>query len=975
MRTAVFVSTVFAAITNVLWANPIPVPPPASMPLEQMYVEINREGGGLGAVFNGDFTFTYIPLDVTSMLFPVPPDAEGIAAEQDGVELNWDWSGQEYPTILPEMPWIPMIEWAGPFPLDGAVFSVAYEHSLIERPGEYIFFYACGTGKYFPTYDKTTTAYFDILLPLGYEATGVWLDEDPDEYEVVGSHLLVTVESSFGPITRDLIVSLVRDCTNINFTEFAEFALHWLDSGCGEPDWCGGGDVTGDGGVDANDLGLFASNWLDCIGGALGEKAGLSEYYAAYETGVEPNCDGYSLPLDLNGVANYDFVDSALGLTAIEGLLEENGFGVLEHTLPTGYNRDDIVSVYDYLDDLHVPILITSDTLLHLYHIQFDETLREVEEGEFYSDIRDLTAALLSEAMSSYESYSADLKEAARRNAAYLAVAHKLIDPSAEVPAPVADEVAGELARIGAHAGFAPSEIFIYDEDYSQYVPRGHYTRSAVLERYFKTLMWYGRMAFLLKGAQDWGPTGEALISVYDARIQTMQAVLLAKSIEQVQVGDRTGRQVWERIYTVTSFYVGLADDLTPYEYLQAVEKVFGGDFVPTDLEDANDFFTLKAELSLLRSPQIFGGTGNAFVVPPVTPDSLDDVLDKTKGMRFMGQRFIPDSYMFQQLVFPQVGDYTGDGDPVPFSLGWTGASWSRCYPRGLDVMAVLGSSAAETILAAEGDTEYVDYAVRLNELKNKFDAFGVCDWNRNLYWGWLYSLKALIDEPPQGYPNFVRTEAWARKQLNGALASWTELRHDTILYAKQSYTPGYTCVPPPAAGYVEPVPEFYGRLLALTEMTREGLSELDVLSSQAAVRLANLELMLSRLIEIANRQLSNEPLSEEDHEYIENFADILEGVVLGVEDVGIKTVLAADVHTHGMEGKVVEEGVGYVDLLVAGCPFADGSVFLAAGPVLSYYEFKQPMSERLTDEGWRELLDSAERPARPGWYQPLVGQ
>jgi len=46
----------------------------------------------------------------------------------------------------------------------------------------------------------------------------------------------------------------------------------------------------------------------------------------------------------------------------------------------------------------------------------------------------------------------------------------------------------------------------------------------------------------------------------------------------------------------------------------------------------------------------------------------------------------------------------------------------------------------------------------------------------------------------------------------------------------------------------------------------------------------------------------------------------------------------------------------------------------LAAAPVLSYYEFKHPMSNRLTDEAWRELLDSPKKPERPRWYAPLMG-
>jgi hypothetical protein len=708
-------------------------------------------------------------------------------------------------------------------------------------------------------------------------------------------------------------------------------------------------------------------------------KPVLVKHYVAYENPIEPNAPGYTLPLALTDIENYTAMDSKFDLSNVAPLLEQSGFAIIEYDFQEPeYIGDDIVRPYEHLDGMHVPLFVTADTLLHLYHIQFDETLKEMEEREFYRDIHGLTAVLLNDALAAYEEYTGDLQEAARRNVAYLAVAQKLIDTNAQIPALVTELVTNELANIDTHAGFAVSDIFIYQEDYSQYVPRGHYTRSEELTRYFRTLMWYGRMAFLLKGAELWGPMGEALISVYDAKIQTMQAVLLARSIEKVQVGPRSGRQIWERLYAVTSFYVGLADDLTPYEYLSALDKVFGNSFVPTDLEDEGSLFALKVELALLPSPKIFGGTGNVFVTPPVTPESLDEVLNKTKGMRFMGQRFIPDSYMFQHLVFPEVLGYTGTGDPVPFTLGETGSGPGRCYPSGLDVMAILGSTQAMTILVEQGDTDYTDYDLRFNELKAEFDTLDVADWNRNLYWTWLYSLRALTDEFPDGYPNFMRTLVWQKKELNAALSSWAELRHDTILYAKESQTPGGAAShpgSPPPTGYVEPVPELYGRLLALTRMTREDLGDFDALSTEATERLVNLENILSRLIEIANKELTNQQLSDEDCRYVKGFAKTLERAIIGVEEKGIETTLVADVHTHRLEGKVVEEGVGYVDLIIIACPRPNASIFLAAGPVLSYYEFKHPMSDRLTDEAWRQLLNSPERPNRPSWYTPLILQ
>ncbi len=758
---------------------------------------------------------------------------------------------------------------------------------------------------------------------------------------------------------------------NVDIDDFTILLSHWLETGCTEPDFCGAADLNRDGIVDTNDFTLFADNWLTSADEEP-NKPGLNKYYTPFVNNIEPNAPGYTLPLDLGVIGNYAAIDSMLNIKNAAPMLEQNGFAIIEHDFGLfDPNRDDIVKPYEYLRDKEVPLFVTADTLLHLYHIQFDETLKDIEEREFIEDINDLTTALLDDALSLHEQYTGDLKEAAKRNIAYLAVAKKLIDPNARVPLLVNDLVAAELAKIDAHEGFSESDIFIYKEDYSQYVPRGHYTRSEQLKRYFRTLMWYGRIAFLLKGAENWGPMGEAFISIEDAKIQTLQAVLLAKSIENIQVAQRSGLDVWDRLYSVTAFYVGLADDLAPYEYLDTLNKIFGSDFEPAILENENIFFHLKTELSLLRSPQIYGGTGDIWINPPVTSEALDEVLDKTKGMRLMGQRFIPDSYMFQHLVFPDVLEYIGNAEPKPFTYG---AQGDRCYPRGLDVMAILGSDRAKDILIEDGDTDYINYELSFNELKDQFDAFELADWNRNLYWSWLYSLQALIEGFGEGYPNFMRTQAWQERELNAALASWTQLRHDTILYAKQSYTPGRTSITPKVTGYVEPVPEFYGRLLALTQMTRLGLTGLDVLSAQAADRLINLETILERLIEIANKELTNQLLSEQDYEYIKDFAKTLEGAVLGVEETGLKTTLIADVHTYSYEALVVEEAVGNVDLIVAAFPGPDGSILLAAGPVLSYYEFKHPMSDRLTDEAWRNLLTSPDRPERPEWYAPLMG-
>ena len=426
---------------------------------------------------------------------------------------------------------------------------------------------------------------------------------------------------------------------------------------------------------------------------------------------------------------------------------------------------------------------------------------------------------------------------------------------------------------------------------------------------------------------------------------------------------------------------MGTADDLTPYEYLDAIEKVFGTEFDAIRLADEEALLSLRAELAQMRNPQIYGGSGVCFIAPPVTKEKLYECLAKTKGMRFMGQRFVPDSYMFQNLVFPAVGMYVGEDEP--FTMKMTILGPTRCFPRGLDIMAVLGSERAYDILKADGDTEYrgenTSYDKQLDDLREQFSALTEEDWNRNLYWAWLYALKPLLEDYGQGYPTFMQTEAWTDKELQTVLASWTELRHDTILYAKQSYTPAATAAPPqpkPVVGYVEPVPEFYSRMLALTTMTKEGLAELEALTDEERSRLESLESILGSLIRISKDELEGKELSQSDYEFIRNFGQQLDSIVAGVEAEGKETTMVADVHTDANPPQqVLEEGVGYVDLALVAYKLPDGRIIVGAGPTLSYYEFKQPISERLTNEHWKEMLEKGEQPPRPSWIDSFYAE
>jgi len=686
--------------------------------------------------------------------------------------------------------------------------------------------------------------------------------------------------------------------------------------------------------------------------------------FSAYPTpaplAVNLSAPQYPLPLETASVTNWQEVSAALSLgPEARALLARNGFVVVED--PLGPRGTDMVRPYAALKEEGVPVFVSADSLLHLYHIQFDETMRAIEEETLYDDLYALDSALFNASMETYGRSDGEAKEAARRNAVYFGVATSLLAPDARqvgagtgfepadverytaaVPAEVRPDVEAELLLVRGHAGPDASPLFRYKEDYSQYLPRGHYTRSERLKNYFQAMMWHGRMAFLLNGT---------LVTPEDARVQTAGAA----QISAVLAADPALMERWDRVYTTTAFYAGYSDDLGPRDYLAAMDTLFGG---PKADLSRDDVVALQRELGTYRAPAIYGGTADCIVF---TPEEARACLNATQGFRFMGQRFLLDSYIFSELVYPYAGDFTGTGTPFTLRTG------GRSIPTALDVMALLGSERADAILDETGDSRYEHYeaiAARLaGELPQNESA-----WNRNLALGWLHTLQPLLADFGEGYPTFMQTTAWQEKELTTSLASWTELRRDTILYAKQSYTmgKGMAYLPPEqeVAGYVEPVPALYHRLLALTAMTREGLAGLGALDATSESRLRTLEDVLARLEVISVKELEGTALTADDEVFIRGVAASLDRLVTRE---GTTTAVVADVHTDPYDNLVLEEGVGYVDLVVVACPDPDGRPFLAAGPVFSYYEFTVPLSGRLTDEAWQRML-ATNPPARPGW-------
>jgi len=836
-------------------------------------------------------------------------------------------------------------------------------------------------------------------------------------------------------------------------------------------------------GITPSSTDIIPSAVLPSIGAKIASAKQLikPEDIVAQPIDIKPSIPSYSLPLSVSKIQNYQRVSDKLNLSPeLLDKLKANSFVVTDlDGLYKGPTRDDTPSErFEYFysnlqslkrceswkcteaekaEGLPVPIFITSDSVLHYYHLVFSSILIRLERSLFFDYLWQMDKDLLESSVTLYNQTNDPLvKEAAKRNMAYFSVALKLLQPEESqiltahrlndkgdttsyyiikqqcgsslsnvkcirdyietnfpndfsrhssfkytftVPEVVKKEVAEEINLIEAHKGWTPSPIFVYKEDYSQYVPRGHYSRGERLKNYFKAMMWHGRITMLIDGSEKLTQREskclkDGIISEENAEIQTLQGSLISQEFNKnKQIQDN-----WQKIYAVTSFLVGYSDDLGPYEYSDVLDKVFG----EGNVDSAQISLLQKELLDLPYDPQIYSGLGECILEPPFDSQQALQYLLKTKGFRFMGQRYTPDANAFFRLVSPFSGVYQGVKEELPFTAVITPIGRIvRGFPRGLDMAALLGSERAQYWIHQLKDDNYTDYAQCFNELYEEIKSFDTSDWFKNIYLGWLYTLQPLLSKFGTGYPTFMQTEAYQDKALNTSLASWAQLRHDTILYTKQSYTMSEGGMGPihlPSRGYVEPVPDFYNRLALLTKMTGEGLENLltpeeqeDVIPSsyfaltqQKENIFVQLSMVLQKLLDISKKELENKELSEDEYSFIDHFGDTSSFLIQtllsnegegryaagdvqeGKEDI-LKSTVIADVHTDGNTYQVLEEGVGEIKAMLVAYQLPDKRILLGMGPVFSYYEFKWPMNDRLTDEKWR-LMIKTDAPPEPQW-------
>jgi hypothetical protein len=656
-----------------------------------------------------------------------------------------------------------------------------------------------------------------------------------------------------------------------------------------------------------------------------------------------------------------DSIDLKYALTKGEKiLLGTNGFVVTERIKPESFGQA-------FLDiwGADLPVFISTDAILHALHMSYDEILKRTEETYLIPKLRDVLLKLhgkLSILDQKYRSNPAMMPSLMDLDL-FITVARALLDGQCtSYYAGNAEPVATVMLNIKSAYIGSCAPLFadnIRTVDYSQFSVRGHYTQSEELSRYFQSMIWLGRTEFYLAPPDDsWKDYTKAQI-----QRQAVAALLFAEASTLAGTDAQS-----QEIDNLLGFFVGEPDNVT-LKHLNGLCSDLGmqsaSELLDTLRYNAfHDMLMTKSWAYQRILSQIL--CGDPFKPGGVQPASAFIPL---------GQRFVIDSYVSGKVVYDKIS--------------YEGVNVWRELPSPLDVMFALGNDAAGQLLVSELDRYH--YADNLASLRYLIDSYESEYWQQTFFNGWLNALRAL--NPPKDravLPSFMKTAAWWQEKMNTQLASWAQLRHDNILYAKQSYTGAGACSYP--CGYVEPIPSFYGRIDTLMRVAstyfRHGPSELQYFADYFD-RAAQ---TCSTLTCIAQKEIDRTALSSNDNDFLSktmflgSAGCVRSGMPNGwyhslffneFSEMHVNLVVA-DVHTCPTDqvgnpiGWVLHVGTGPVNMAVVVADVPDIGPSAYVGPVMSFYQRVTTQFKRLTDEEW--VTEYGNAPSfRPSWVNAYL--
>jgi hypothetical protein len=677
-------------------------------------------------------------------------------------------------------------------------------------------------------------------------------------------------------------------------------------------------------------------------------------------------------------------------------IFQTNGF-VVSGRLGTYSFADSFYKVFT----ADLPVYFSCDAALQAWHRSYDAMLEELEETYLAPTLQSVIAGMSDQVPAlSYQASGTALPNGVLDADYFLAVASSLITGTNDYGSLGQD--AKILATLTAITNLQPTNISLFGTnrlvDFSQFTVRGHYTTSLRLQRYFRAMMWCGLIDFRFTGSTNDNSVRELSGAV------AMHLLLKSSG----QFAD------WQKIDGVLQMFVGLPDSLSFAQLsdLMTAANITSASSLPNTASLTNLQGRIMSGLIGVQNIQ------SGYFFSPLSRQQIK----LPRSFTVLGQRFVLDAWAMNQCVFDRI---IWDTDGIPGNEDKV----MRRVPSALDIAFSVfrNNQTVEQIssrIVNTNDHVWRDgypYQHNLTAVRRVIDAQDSSAWTNNIYFCWLACLREL-STPTTGteFPDAMRTPSWAMKTLNTQLASWTELRHDTVLYVKQPYTGQVLCSYPD--GFIEPRVTFWEHMRDMALRTRDLMATLPTngdfvfepndtydtaftnsLGTIYTNRLQFLDNFATNMItlrDISLKELGRQALNSNEVFFVQSLIEnpYQYGSVRSysgwyphifyynaralrslISPCDMWDALVTDVQTDptdpvvGDPGSILHEGVGNVHLLVISVNWGLGDAAVYAGPVMSHYEFELGPTTRETDSQWKADLHNGVQPTQPDWTRSYL--
>jgi len=529
------------------------------------------------------------------------------------------------------------------------------------------------------------------------------------------------------------------------------------------------------------------------------------------------------------------------------------------------------------------------------------------------------------------------------------AVSARLAAAMAGLPDDAAAALKAEVEAVLQADGMSPSPLFgkysaNRPADYTQFKPRSHYTKSDTLGGYFRAMMFLGRTGYNFEHSDAFGDAALAALAM--ARTTSKGTVPL---------------EAWKQIMEISGFFAGQSDDITYTEFRAWIEATLGITALDPATAIAEETTAkLAANLTSLRPPQI---VSSVHLDQDTSPDA------GPREFRVFGQRFTWDARVLDR--------FTRESPVAMPSL-----------PTALMIPAAFGDPYAEKHVReflAGNPVHTANFGERLPQVRGELAAVSDEGWFTSMAAKQLHVISMLARPRGETFPAFMRTEAFAAKNLESQLGSFTQLKHDTVLYAKQVYAEAGEGglddkLPPVVKGLVQPDLPFWREIERLTRFAADGFARHKLFpdADEEFSRFQIFAAQMTTLRKLAEKQAAGLDLNDDEWETIRTIdfhPMTLPFTPYDEPNPGDgKNALVTDILTDGASGQILFQALGRPFVMLALVGGRDGER-MVAGVAYRHHEFAAPIAGgRLTNDEWRARIyrtDPEPIPRAP-WQVPV---